>query len=56
MTKADLPAVWVIEQTLEGAWTQPLLNEEFALSHGLRFMAKSRDVPLGYIFGVMIAV
>ena len=55
MAQADLANVWAIEQTLVGAWTQPLLKEEFALPHGWRFIAKSGDVLLGYIFGVIIA-
>jgi len=54
MAKSDLPEVWAIEKTLPGAWTISLLNEEFALPYGWRFIVKSGDALLGYIFGVVI--
>ena len=52
LTPADLPGIWVIEQTLVGPWTYGQLESELTIGHGWQLVAK--DVSgqvLGYLFG-----
>ena len=52
LTQEDLPAVWTIEQTLVGPWTEGQLREELTIGHGWQFVARDHvGAVCGYLFG-----
>lgn len=52
VTPEDIPAIWAIERTLTGPWTEGQLQTELALPHGWHWLAKTQaGQVLGYVFG-----
>ncbi len=55
LTRADLPGVRAIEQTLAAPWTFAQLEEELTIGHGWQLVAKTDGGQvLGYLFASLV--